>query len=411
MSTQRYAGFLDRFLGELSAWNQTGREPETADLDVRYDMDLREKRLKKLGLSVKEEYLPVKDEIRGTLSRNHEPYRTTIQYKETSHTASYQKDGKEIYRSKKPENVYVSVLDRDGNKDYPYVCPNCGNRTMASKLRDGCPYCGTRFETSRFYPKVNGYYTVPGIVERAGLMDRIKRMCLISGGAAGILAAGATWFGWEMEPFVFKILATLFTGAMIGGIIAFIVYMAYSLTLVGKVFYEGGRAVPLLSSMNSAKKMRKFMEPYDPEFSYELFEGKVISRLRAIAFSDKRDDLTIYAGNEDLSYFDNLADMRYRGALAIRECRAEKDRLIVSVRAYMTDLYYNKKIRARDEVLYADLEIGKDAAMDPAFSVHAVTCPSCGASFDAMHEKTCPHCGNEYKLIHEDWIVTSVRRG
>ena len=45
---------------------------------------------------------------------------------------------------------------------------------------------------------------------------------------------------------------------------------------------------------------------------------------------------------------------------------------------------------------------------DLGFSIHAVNCPTCGATFDAMHVDKCPHCGNPYDLINDDWVVILV---
>jgi rubrerythrin len=46
---------------------------------------------------------------------------------------------------------------------------------------------------------------------------------------------------------------------------------------------------------------------------------------------------------------------------------------------------------------------------DLGFSVMAVTCPSCGASFDAEKVKNCPSCGNAYPLEENEWVVTDIR--
>ena len=403
---------LDRFLRELKEWNQNGKEPQDANIDVRYDLDQREKRVKAAGLSVEEEFAPVKDEIRGVLARRGTVYSTNVVYKETRHTVHYEKDGKTLYNSVKPENIYVSVINRnaDHTEDFPYTCPNCGHLTMAGKLQEGCPYCGTRFELTDLYPKINGYYTVPGIVERANLMDNIKRRCLIAGivcGIAGFLMMFVTHSDYQLW---FRIVISLFFSGLVGGMGALMAYFAQSLGLLGKVVYEAGRSVPLLSGLGSKKKMTEFMKAYDPDFSFELFEGKVIAKLRAIAFADSRKDLTVWEGSEDLSMFDNLVDMRYRGSLDVRKIERRNHKIAATVKAYVTDLYYTGRIKAKDETIYATLEIDEDALEDPGFSVHAVTCRSCGASFDAMHRKTCPSCGNAYKLIHEDWVVTSVHK-
>ena len=45
---------------------------------------------------------------------------------------------------------------------------------------------------------------------------------------------------------------------------------------------------------------------------------------------------------------------------------------------------------------------------DLGFSIHAVNCKTCGATFDAMHVEKSPHCGHQYELIDDDWVVIYV---
>ena len=47
---------------------------------------------------------------------------------------------------------------------------------------------------------------------------------------------------------------------------------------------------------------------------------------------------------------------------------------------------------------------------DAGFSFHAVRCPSCGASFNAVHERNCPYCGSAYEAARGDWVITMIRK-
>ena len=66
------------------------------------------------------------------------------------------------------------------------------------------------------------------------------------------------------------------------------------------------------------------------------------------------------------------------------------------------------KMREKDEKIHFVLEKEADGRDDPGFSIHRVSCPTCGGSFDAMHRIHCPYCGNPYDLKKKDWIIKDM---
>lgn len=399
---------LDQFTEELHEWSLTGKEPSCASRDLRFFLDLQEKRLRSANTVREEEYTHVKEEISGVSYRKGNGYMSRILYREAKQFITYRRNGKEIKKIKRPVNLYVSFVDKEGHEDRSYTCPNCGHVMTALQARDGCPYCGTFFETDDVYPCVSSYYTVPGIVERAGLMDRLKKEMLIAGLSCGIGLALITFFAWSDKPIVLRILGALFLGGLYGGVFAFIWYMFRSFLLLIKVFREAGRAMPLLKTVRSRQKMMEFMQPYDPDFSYEAFEGRVLSLLRTIIFTDDRDTLSVWESKRDLSAFDSIADMQYRGAVYIRKRERQGNLLRVEGTAYLTDTYVRTFVREKDEKIHFVLEKEADGRDDPGFSIHRVSCPTCGGSFDAMHRIHCPYCGNPYDLKKKDWIIKDM---
>lgn len=399
---------LDRFTEELHKWSLNGKEPSHASRDLRYFLDLQEKRLKDAGVTREEEYTHVKEEISGSIDRKENGYTSKIVYREAKQNITYQKDGKQIKKISRPVTLYVSVVDREGHEDREYVCPTCGHKMTLLEARDGCPYCGAQFETDDVYPCVSYYYTVPGVVERAGLMERLQKEIIIAGVSVGILVAVLSYSVWTDMDLAARIFASLFIGVMCGMFAAFTWYMIRSFLLLFKLFGEAGRAMPLLKTVRSRKKMLNFMKQYDPDFSYEAFEGRVLSLLRTIAFSDKRETLSIWEGNLDLTDLDGVADMQYRGALYIKNCTKEGNMLRVEGTAYLTDTYVRNSVHERDEMIDFVMEKEADAHSDPGFSIHHVSCPSCGSSFDAMHQSKCPYCGKPYDLKKKDWIIKDM---
>ncbi len=401
---------LDQFTEELHEWSLNGKEPLSASRDLRYFLDLQEKRLKSADTVREEEYTHVKDEIRGCAYRNENRYSSRIIYREAVQNIAYHKNGKTIRKIRRPVTLYVTFTDKEGHEDREYKCPNCGHILTALQARDGCPYCGTFFETDDVYPCASSYYTVPSVVERATLMDTLKKEMIIAGCVCGGLLFAMSLYAWSEYELIWRIIGALFLSGFYGLVAAFIWYMFRSFLLLGKVLREAGRAMPLMKTLRSRKKMMEFMTPYDPDFSYEAFEGRVLSLLRTIVFSDDRDSLSVWEGNRDLSAFDNIADMQYRGAVYIKTCEQNGDQLRVEGTAYLTDTYIRGNVREKDEKIRFVLEKEAGRSADPGFSIHRVSCPACGGSFDAMHQTICPYCGNPYDLKKKDWIIKDMQK-
>ncbi|MBE6109277.1 MAG: hypothetical protein E7194_02540 [Erysipelotrichaceae bacterium] len=401
---------LEQFTDELHEWSLTGREPVSASIDLRYMLDLQEARLKEQNILKEEEYIHVKDEIRGSLPRKGNGYTSKIIYREARQNLTYRRGDKVLRKYSRPVNLYVSVLDREDASRDTCTCPNCGHTMTAEEARDGCPYCGTHCEMEEVYPCAVSYYTVPSIVERGTLMENIKKELMISGVLCGLAVAVICFIAWNELPLLYRIPAALFMGTLYGGVFAFCWYMIRSLILLGKVFFAAGRSFSMLKGLNSRKKMTEFMQVYDPFFSYEAFEGRILSLLRSAAFENDRDFLAVWEGDGDLSFLDTVLDMQYRGALYIRRCEKNGEMLRVEGTAFMTDTYAGRSFKEIDEQFrfIAEKEISAD--YNPAFTLLRASCEGCGGSFDAVHQKCCPYCGRKYELKKKDWVLTDLKR-
>ena len=402
--------YLDQFTEELHNWSLTGKEPSCAAGELRYYLNCQEKRLKDNEIEREEDYIHVKDEIHGSVARNENGYTANMLYREANQTIIYRKNGKEIKKISRPVTIYATMLDKEGYEERMCTCPNCGHTFLIREARDGCPYCGTFFEMDETYPCFTSYYTVPGITERGTLMDRLKKGMIIAGCISGILLAGISFYAWDEMQMIFRILASLFMGAFYGLVFAFLWYMGQSMILLMKVFFEAGRSLPLLKSLKNRKKMNSFMEAYDPGFQYDVFEGKVISMLQTITFSDHRESLSVWNGDRDLHFLDSISDMQYRGAIYVQKCKEVDGILHLEVIAYMTDTYIKGSVHEKDEAFKIILEKEASALFDPGFLIQKVSCTGCGGSFDAIHQKTCPYCKKPYDLKKKDWIVKDLEK-
>ena len=401
---------LDVFIKEMHTWSVQGKKPALASGELRYLLDCRRKRLETRGLVMEETLEHRPEDITGQVDRGGDPISAEIQYQEGLRHVVFRKAGKIIRKIKEPVVFYATLLNRKDYREKEITCPNCGHTAMASEMRDGCPYCGTVFEMEDVWPVFSSYYYVPGIVDRSTMMPNIKRVLRrVFTGTFLILSAVLYFYTNAEYPFWARLPLSLLGGALGGGVMAFTGYYLMGLVLLGKAFRAAGRALTMVGGIRTDKKMEEKMRPYEPDFSYPYFEGRLISLLRAIAFSDRRDQLSLYEGDEDLSFLDTIVDMQYRGASKLQDFAVEDGVFHVRIKAYMDVLRYENRMRRRDESYEVCLE--KDVeADDPGFSVQKVQCRSCGSSFDAMHRKTCPYCGKPYRLIHDDWMITSIRR-
>ena len=166
----------------------------------------------------------------------------------------------------------------------------------------------------------------------------------------------------------------------------------------------------MLPGLNTRKKLTRKLQDIDPDFSFEYFEGRIISLLRTIAYSDDRDTLSIYTGWQDLSNLDDLIDIQYRGVLHLKGVNITDDMTQIKVKAFLSNTYARDRIYRRDENYLLTIERENGSKTDPGFNLLRIQCPNCGGSFDALHEKHCPHCGSEYDLVHDDWVIREIRR-
>ena len=401
---------LDTFIDELYEFSKSGKKPALASRELRFQLEKQRERIKRYDLEMEEKIDHTKDEIYGGLSRKGTSIRADVVYREGVRRLSIRKDGKQLYRKEEPVIFYATELYREGYSDDLCVCPGCGNSARKSKMREGCPYCGTVFEVEDAWPVFSCWYDVRSIVERGRLIPDLKRNLTILFGISMTVSFVLYLLNFSDMDMPWRILAALFAAAFSSAGIVFVAYMLNSLFLLFQLMKEAGRSLPLLKGIKTGKKLEEKMKEYEPDFSFSYFEGRVLSLLRMIAFSEKRDELSVYEGEEDLSFLDDLIDMQYRGALQLLDFMEKDNVLHVKVRAFMDDLHYNGRIFRKDEDLIVTLEKDVDPTFDPGFSLNKVECRNCGASFDALHRKKCPYCGSEYKLIHDDWMITSIRR-
>jgi len=180
---------------------------------------------------------------------------------------------------------------------------------------------------------------------------------------------------------------------------------------MAKLIGTGVKTMSLGAARFTKKKMEREMSVYDKEFSYELFEGKMISLFRSVVYAENRSDLSVITAKEDLSYMDDIVDLDYRGSMKYNGLKVNNGYLHVNVSIYIATTYYlEDKLTTKNE--FYTLEVAKkmEAVEDYGFSIHAVNCTDCAGTFDAMHVNKCPHCGKAYSLFDYDWVIIDLKK-
>ena len=410
-SSVPYMSLLEDFLVQKHEWAATGTEPGAAARELRYCMQQQEKRLKNKGLILDEQYAFREGDIENCINApdDSSPFHNHTVYRETRRKREFRSGGRTLRKDDTPLVLYANVTDRsDTGGDFAVNCPNCGNVAMASELENGCPYCGTFFRMRDLYPRISSYYSVDQVMDRYNASERLKKIFLTIGISLASFFFVVYMFEGSEYQIAFRILRALFSGCMLGAIGTFVSYLGYSSFLLMKLFGMAGGSFAMLPGLFARKKLSALMEQYDPGFSLEVFEGRMISRLRTVLFSDDRDSLCLYEGDDDLSQFDDLVNMDYRGAFNLRGSSVRDGHLILELEFFMDDFYMDSRLRHRKERLLVTAERMSGAVTDPGYTVSAVRCPNCGSSFDAIHEKECPYCGTRYRMDGSDWLITSI---
>ncbi len=418
-----HTDLFKRSTKEIQFWCRTGEEPKAANQDMKYYLDLQEKRLQKHNLNIEMTFEPEGDVYSSQQVLSAVPVLNSIEcfsrfnqstyFQSGNQTISYYRDSQKIYSKKKFVSLYQAIINPEPGDRHvggtTYVCPNCGAISTLNTLQEeGCPYCGTRYIMKDLYPKVANYYCL----DTTGISKEQTRYhkAIIWGGGAAISLFGTLYSLFTTDDFTIAIgIVSLLLGTLLG---AFLMYLGVSLFCLGKVFLQAGKSVGMLTdSAGSKQKITKNLSQYDPSFSYEYFEGKALSLARMMMFHDNLANCVQYKGQGSSSNFADLIDIQYRGRFAVESIQRNQDRIEVVLKLYLTNTIDDgKKISQKDEAIRIWMYHHVQFPVDPTYSIRKVQCPCCGGSFDAREQKTCPFCNQEYDAGINDWVVTKIQR-
>ncbi|MEE0873663.1 MAG: hypothetical protein UIH27_09415, partial [Ruminococcus sp.] len=316
---------------------------------------------------------------------------------------------KEIHEK---ENIYAFALWLKGQKnseidaDANYVCPHCGAPTVVRKLAEGCEFCGTRFLLNDLYPKITNYYTVATFSYARHVLPYVI--------LGGILGPSITYLT-NMDLF-----AQAFQSADVLGIIQCIFYLAVAaavglaggyillaIATVGYVLLKSLISLPLILRYRRVRKhLPGFMRSFEPNFSIDHLLGKILYLTSMMVYSDNYDELSVYDGEPMKNTFDDIIDLRYGSLFDVKKYFVENGLVYLDVVVHMDDIHCKgSRIFRKKDKFNLLLCKSTSAEIDYGFTIHAVSCRSCGASFDASRIRRCPHCSSPYEHYKHDWVV------
>lgn len=400
------------FGDELEVWSQNGNEPSLGNQDIRYYLDLQEARLKKRNLKMEYQLLlrgGHHDKIRCTTYQDR-IYTNILAASAYMRKLVFHRNGRKLYEKEEPQFFYQTITRMDQQRpEENYCCPNCGAVSPVKVLLEGCPHCRTRFLMQDLFPKVTAYFFEHDFT----MTDKEAKRKVTKWVLGGILitflpsAIGAL-FQEEASAILLTLLFTLLGSVPIG---AFFGYYTMSLCMaIGLFGYAGGNLPRLFTTMGTKRKLTRLMKPYDKNFSYEYFVGRILGLLQILIFSDSGENLAVYEGEGEIPDYSNIVESSFRGSIRLHKRWVDKGYAYVDLSVYMANIYDTGRIHRKNDLfrMVVCRKLQKDS--DLGFSIKKVQCAGCAASFDATRERCCPYCGREYHLKEDDWVVMKIRK-
>lgn len=417
----QYAGIFQRFRMGLQSWCSTGKEPQTANQDMKYSLDLQEKRLKAHDLCLKLQIRPEEDVQSMHRISNSMPipagdfsrFNQFLYAQNVTRTMAYFRKDKKVFQKNDCVSMYQTILDPDSSDPNlgktTYVCPNCGAISTLEILQDqGCPYCATRYLMKDLYPKVTNYYFIDTGFRPEAKWSAKKKRILFGAGAISIVQL-AYFLLTDPEFGLFQALLSL---PLAIGLWGLALYIISSIGMLIYVVIQAGKSIPLVGATAGAKtKLTKKLKNFDPAFDYEYFEGKALALARILMLSQKPDDFVQYRGATLADRFADIVDVQYRGGIGVHSIQKKQGRIEVQLNLFLCNTVdHGGRLQEKNETIRLNMYHNAAFPVDEAFSIVKVQCPNCAGSFDAGKQKKCPYCGQEYDSGISDWVVTKISR-
>ena len=411
---------FERFAAGIDDAVSKGESLDCADRDLNYGIKLQHERLEHYGITMKMDLTP-----RGLWTEGFKLGRFQgddhFEFYKESRTCkkdeSYYKNGRRLYRNVDNYKLSQTVTDfatEENPADRQYKCPSCGAVSTVAQLVAGCPYCGTKFKMSEFYPKITNYYFNLDIGYKSGRTAKICKWSIPITFAAIItpfllfscsaaLAEHRTASPWGI--FMIGLILALIFGPTFGYCIAY---------WIDKMKYETNDARSNKMSTiykGSRTAFKDYMEKLSQEYSYEYFADKTVALIKMLIYSDKPEELTFYNGPALDPSLQNILNVTSLGEVGITRMEVIGDYVVVNANVHLDDTYINgEQIRVVNDMFRVVMKKNITKPVNLGFNITSLHCPSCAGSYDATRTKICPHCGSANRIEDVDWAVDYLGR-
>lgn len=404
-------GMYDRYGDELNNWYKDGISPKSCNRDITYFLELQRQRLEEKGIRMKEQINPVNENSYGTatLPRKTIWYTSDMCYEEVTRRIEFQKNDTTLYKKNDYETMYETIIhspNEEQLENLNQTCPNCGAISPVAELTKGCKYCNTQFEITDLFPRVVNHYFVNNSVSYKAT-PLIRNTYCICIGLVFIVSLVPGLLDKELAPpfaFLFSYFMSLFVGGICGFLISRIIMLL-------SLFNNGGRKrIPFFASISAKGKITRTMSRYDRYFSFDKFEGQIISLIRMAVFAKEPANLTAYKGTELDARFKDIVEMTHRASFVVKNIRQSGNILHMTLRTWWINYSeHDNKIEKTGDCI--DITISRDITQieTPGFSITSVNCKNCGGSFDAVRQHCCPYCQTEYDMERESWVIEEMK--
>lgn len=395
------------FAGELEEWSRTDKTPSMGNQDIRYYLELQGERLRRRCLRMEYRFKLRGEHLDNIYSMAHKDRIYTNSFTSSSYLQStiFSRDGKVLYEKEDPQGFLQTITWMNQQEtEETYCCPNCGAVSPIKTLLSGCPYCHTRFLISDLFPKVTGYY-----FEHSFLMNKkeSKRKTL-KWALGGILVVFLCSLPVIIQQFtliglLISLIVSIPTGAFFG------YYTMSVCTLLHLLGAAAGKAIKLPNVAGTKRKINELLKPYDTNFSYEHFCGKMVNLLKIMIFTDDLENSPVYEGQGEIPDFSAIVESVYEGSMGLNKGWVQDGYCYLDLDVYMSDIYDRSRLSRKNDLFRMVVCKSVKKGADLGFSIKKVQCAGCGGSFDATRKRICPYCGNLYHLREDDWVVLSIK--
>lgn len=404
-------GMYDQFAQELNVWHQNDRIPTCCDGDTLYFLKLQKERLKAKGLKLTDQVMPVKGSTFGTatLSRKSPWYTTDMVYEQINRKLRFDNAEGTVYEREVEQVMYEIIVHTPNDTQLANIaitCPNCGTVSPVAALEEGCKYCETRFHITDLFPRVVNLFFIKSksTATDMGMVVRTVFFFMLV-----VFLAMLPFAYFSENDFLPAKLAGCFFGAGFGG--GIIGFIFAEIRLFISIFdRDGMKHVSLFKWSSSKRKITRLMNQYDPNFSFDKFEGQIVALVRMAVFAEQPENLACYRSSHRDPKFSDILEMTYTNAICLNHVRIEGNILHMSLRTWWINYSEHQgKVRKTGDCIDVELRRNVAAMEPPGFSITSVECPNCGGSFDAVRQKVCPYCGSEYHMENTGWVIEDMR--